>query len=542
MTRVCKICMERTGQWDSGSLVEHLRTKHRDERESIETMYPEMVSDVYSGGGDGDDGVGGIGLETDRGGGGDPINSEIAAQTPTNDHMDDAYGKKWYLIGVGGAGNNILDAILLRRDTLEENHEQRAVIWNGGLAGYGSLNTNISELEQTYYAQEEHEYSRNDLLPNCIIGFGKHDYAGAGFRWDLGRDLIEADFEDGANPFKERWDIKQQHLRDSQAIMFVHSVTKGTGCGATPVLAEKIREHVLDDEFVVQKPFFSSIVLPSRGRRYADFGGRAKVNGIVGLTRASKAVDAIIPFDNQRLDSVKSEINPRINRLDEYNPPQYKEINKPLVAFLEAFTMSSVPQFLDREATMSIMGDVFDPADSFRPVQDKYQVDPEREYTPAVILAPVLGRMRADSFDRSKLEILARNALFQNKLAEFDPTTAWGGTFLLYGPNEKMREISQFVNDGVISDILAGDEFLDADAATGSESIDIHVNQLVTPYLDDVFLWGTLWNPKMPPLEEMYEHAQKLKQDGNSEQAENIRDVWSHIEPLFSCLGRDNMP
>jgi hypothetical protein len=533
--------MERTGQWDSGSLVEHLRTKHRDERESIETMYPEMVSDVYSGGSDDDDGAGGIGLETDRGGG-DPINSEIAEQTPTDDHMDDAYGKKWYLIGVGGAGNNILDAILLRRDTLEENHEQRAVIWNGGLAGYGSLNTNISELEQTYYAQEEHEYSRNDLLPNCIIGFGKHDYAGAGFRWDLGRDLIEADFEDGANPFKERWDIKQQHLRDSQAIMFIHSVTKGTGCGATPVLAEKIREHVLDDEFVVQKPFFSSIVLPSRGRRYADFGGRAKVNGIVGLTRASKAVDAIIPFDNQRLDSVKSEINPRINRLDEYNPPQYKEINKPLVAFLEAFTMSSVPQFLDREATMSIMGDVFDPADSFRPVQDKYQVDPEREYTPAVILAPVLGRMRADSFDRSKLEILARNALFQNKLAEFDPTTAWGGTFLLYGPNEKMREISQFVNDGVISDILAGDEFLDADAATGSESIDIHVNQLVTPYLDDVFLWGTLWNPKMPPLEEMYEHAQKLKQDGNSEQAENIRDVWSHIEPLFSCLGRDNMP
>jgi hypothetical protein len=204
--------------------------------------------------------------------------------------------------------------------------------------------------------------------------------------------------------------------------------------------------------------------------------------------------------------------------------------------------MSSVPQFLAREATMSIMGDVFDPADSFRPVQDKYQVDPEREYTPAVILAPVLGRMRADSFDRSKLEILARNALFQNKLAEFDPTTSWGGTFLLYGPNEKMEEISKLVNDGVVSEILASDEFLDADGTNGSESIDIHVNQLVTPYLDDVYLWGTLWNPEMPPLEEMYDHAKKLKQEGNSEQADNIRDVWSDIEPLFSCLGRENMP
>lgn len=521
--------MERTEQWDSGTLLEHIRATHVDEKESIEMMYPELVSDIF----DGEN-------TADR-------NKESEIETapseiPTDDHMDSAYGKKWYLIGVGGAGNNILDAVLLRRDTLEKNNEQRAVIWNGGLAGHGSLNTNISELEQTYYAQEENKYSRNDLLPNCIIGFGKHDYAGAGFRWDLGRDLIEADFADGGNPFQERWDIKQQRLKDSQAVMFIHSVTKGTGCGATPVLAEMIRERVLDDDFVVQKPFFSSIVLPSRGRRYGDFGGRAKVNGIVGLTRASKAVDAIIPFDNQRLSSVKEEINPRIDRLDEYNPPQYESLNKPLVAFLEAFTMSSVPQFLDREATMSIMGDVFDPADSFRPVQDKYRVDPEREYTPAVILAPVLGRLRGSSFDRSKLEILCRNALFQNKLAEFDPTTAWGGTFLLYGPEEKMQEISTHINNGVVSDILAGDEFLDANDTVGSESIDIHVNQLVTPHLDDIFLWGTLWNPKIPPLEEMYDYAKKLKEEGNSEQAENIRGVWEHIEPLFSCLGRENMP
>lgn len=526
--------MERIEERDGQSLVDHIRSEHQDEHESVETMYPELVEAVFNDGPDqpADEG------QTEQ----SQSTSTIPSQTPTDDHLDDAYGKKWYMIGVGGAGNNILDAVLLRRDTLRENNEERAVIWNGGLAGYGSLNTNVSELEQTYYAQEEHGYSRNDLLPNCIIGFGKHDYAGAGFRWDLGRDLIQADFEDDANPFQERWDIKQQTLKDSQAVMFLHSVTKGTGCGATPVLAEMIRDRVLSDDFVVQKPFFSSIVLPSRGRRYGDFGGRAKVNGIVGLTRASRAVDAIIPFDNQRLDSVKDDIQPRIHRLDEYNPPQYGNINKPLIAFLEAFTMSSVPQFLDREATMSIMGDVFDPADSFRPVQDKYQIDPDRGYTPAVILAPVLGRTRANAIDRSKLEILARNALFQNKLAEFDPTTAWGGTFLLYGPEEKMETISEFVNDGEVSDILAGEEFLDADNTPGSQSIDIHVNQLVTPYLDDVFLWGTLWNPQIPPLKEMYEHAQTLKQDGTSEQAENVRDVWPDIEPLFSCMGRENMP
>lgn len=522
--------MERSGQWAEGSLIDHIRYQHDDEPESVQKMYPDIATEIAA--------------EEDADDGGSPIDTAetVTPETPTGDHMDDAYGKKWYLIGVGGAGNNILDAILLRRETLEENHEQRAVIWNGGLAGYGSLNTNVSELEQTYYAQEEHGYSRNDLLPNCIIGFGKHDYAGAGRRWDIGRDLIEADFEDDSNPIQDRWDINPQRLKDSQAVMFLHSVTKGTGCGAAPVLADMVRDRVLSDDVIVNKPFFSSIVLPSRGGEYTDFGGRAMVNGIVGLTRASKSVDAIIPFDNHRLEEVTGDIRPQIHRLDEYNPPQYEELNKPLVAFLEAFTMSSVPQFLDRDATMSIMGDVFDPADSFRPVQDKYQVDPEREYTPAVILAPVLGRSRADSFDRSKVEILIRNALFQNKLAEFDPTTSWGGTFLLYGPEEKMAQISELVQENVLSDILASEAFLDADGTTGTESIDIHINQLVTPYLDDVFLWGTLWNPEMPPLSKMYEHARQLKQEGNSEQAENVREVWQHIEPLFSCLGRDNMP
>lgn len=531
MSNVCKICMERSNEWQERSLIDHLRAAHRDEPASVEQVYPELKEEVFSA----------VDDEERDGGSVDSESPDPITETPSDALMDDTYGKKWYLIGVGGAGNNILDAILLRQETLEENNERRARIWNGGLAGYGPLNTNISELEQTYYAQEEKNYSRNDLLPNCIIGWGKHDYAGAGYRWDIGKELIEADFADDGDPFQERWDMKKSDIQDSQALMFVHSVTKGTGCGSTPTLAENIRDRVLEDDFVVPKPLFSSIVIPSEGSEYSEFGGRAKVNGIVGLARASRAVDAIIPFDNNRLADVQADIRPRIDRLGEYNPPQYEEINKPLVAFLEAFTMSSVPQFLDRDATMSIMGDVFDPADSFRPVQDKYQHDPDREFTPAVVLAPVLGRSRANSFDRSKLEILVRNALFQNKLAEFDPTTAWGGTFLVYGPEEKMEDVSELASDGTLSSILADEQFLDAGRKDGIESIDIHLKQLVTPYLDDVYLWGTLWNPEMPSLDGMYEHARTLKQEGNTEQAENVREVWSDVEALFSCLGRENM-
>ena len=537
MTTLCKICMSRDGEWDGDSLVEHVRLEHHDEPTSVEQIYPDLYADLFDENGDRlEDEVDEPSTDEDA----EPIPTEPPTEGPTDELLDTSYGKKWYLIGVGGAGNNLLDAVLLRRETLRADRGRRSQIWEGGLAGYGVLNTNISELEQTYYAQEECEYSRHDLLSNSTIGFGKHDYAGAGYRWDIGKELLAADFDD-ANPFRERWDMQPDRIRDSQAVMFLHSVTKGTGCGATPGLAERIRETVLEDDVIVPKPMFSSIVVPSKGTQYSEFGGRAKVNGVVGLARTARAVDAIIPFDNKRLEEAAADIRPRIDRLDEYNPPQYETVNKPLVAFLEAFTMSSVPQFLDREATMSIMGDVFDPADSFRPVEDKYEAASDRDFSPAVILAPVLGRSRSNAFDRSKLELLVRNALFQNRLAAFDPTTAWGGTFLIYGPESKMESVSKHVNDGTLSDIITGEEFLDAESTVGAETVDVHVKQLVTPYLDDVYLWGTLWNPKMPSLEEMYDHTERLKQEGETEQARNVREVWEYVEALFSCLGRENM-
>lgn len=600
MVEKCKICDERTGEWGTDSLREHVQRKDHNPA-SVRAMYPDIYDEVWGDDAptsatddesrtlsilvdqpENDEPARATVLDND----GEPIEGatvEVEARTgsytghgafttgsdgtvslpvPDNDvtveilasdnggsgratvdlnSEDIAYGKKWYMIGVGGAGNNIIDAILLRQETLVRNNEDRAHVWQGGLAGYGILNTNIAELEQTYYAQEVKKYGREDLLANAIIGFGKSDYAGAGYRWDIGKQLMAADLEDGGDPLRERWDMKAQDIRDAQAVMLIHSVTKGTGSGATPVLAEYIREKVFQSDFVVPKPLLSSVVLPSEGSEYSEFGGRAKANGVVGLARISQAVDALIPFDNHRLANVGADITPRIENIEKYNPPQYAQLNKPLVAFLEAFTMSSIPQFLDRDASMSIKGDVFDVADSFRPAEDKYPLDIDREYKPAVVLAPVLGRSREGSIDRSGLEILIRNALYQNGLADFDPQTAWGGTFLLYGPHQKMEQVSSLVDNGTFSEIISGEEFLNAGSVNAAGTIDIHVQQVVNPYLDDIYLWGTLWNPEIEPLERMYDHAKRLKEEANDQQAENLREIWHLIDPLFSCLGRDNM-
>ncbi|SDY79014.1 cell division protein FtsZ [Halopenitus persicus] len=568
----CKICSLSDTQWEEGDLDEHLLATHRDEQPAIRAVYADRYERLFEDGepvsepdaaadgatepaadsaGTGDPGDAPTAPPAESGPGSAPdatpptdADPPTDASPPTDVESDvdfeDSYGKKWFMIGVGGAGNNILDAVLLRRDTLRRNNENRALIWEGGLAGYGILNTNIAELEQTYYAQEERGYSRQQLMMNAIIGQGAHGYQGMGRRWDHGKQVMERDFEDGRNPFRERWDMDPQTIQDAQAIMFVHSVTKGTGCGSTPVLARKIREEVLNNDYVISKALLSSVVIPSEGGNDGMSGGKARVNGVVGLARMSAAVDAIVPFDNERLEAAGADITPRIDGLQEYNPPHYADLNRPLVAFLEAFTMSSTPQFVKQDASMSIHGDVFDVADSFRPVEDKYPLDLDADHRPAVILAPVLGRARGETINRSQLETLISNALYQNRLAKFDPETAWGGTFLLYGPERKMDEVSRLVSDGVARDILASEDFLDAANQPGTESVDIHVEQLVTPDLDDVYLWGTLWNPRMPSLERMYDHAKNIK-EGNSQQAENLREIWEYVEPLFSCLGRENM-
>lgn len=532
----CEICFASAAQWDAETLEGHIRTAHANDEPSVKAIYGDEYAHLFGEGAADDDPDP---ADSPDGPTASPAGGSTSPPSVTDD--EEMYGRKWFLIGVGGAGNNIVDAVLMRRDTLARNHEDRARIWQGGLAGYGLLNTNIAELEQTYYARELRGYSRNDLLSNSIIGFGKHGYSGMGFRWSNGAEVAEADFADGANPFRDRWDMTSQDVRDAQAVMLVHSVTKGTGCGSTPVIARKIREEVQESGMVIDQAILSSVVIPSEGGQQSTVGGRAKTNGVVGLARISQSADAIIPFNNDHLRRASTDVRPSIENLARYNPPEFADLNKPLVAFLEAFTMSSTPQFTDRDATMDIRGSVFDVADSFRLVEDKYPVDMDPAERPAVVLAPALGRLRSDDIDASSLELLARNTILQNRLADFDPATAWGGNFMVYGPEERMEDVSSYVVDGTLQSILNGEDFLDAGSRSGVESVDVQVNQLVIPYLDDVFMWGTLWNPRMPALESMYEHAKRLKDEGQSVQAEDIRGVWDDVEHLFDCLGRATM-
>ncbi|MBX0325240.1 cell division protein FtsZ [Halomicroarcula sp. F13] len=448
------------------------------------------------------------------------------------------------MIGVGGAGNHIIDAVLMRRDTLRNNNSSLAEVWEGGLANYGSLNTNITELGETYYAREDRGFSREALVTNGMIGYRHHNYSGAGRNWKVGRQLMQKDFEGEKNAIRDRLDLNLNDIEASQAVMLINSVTKGTGCGATPVLAENIRDLITEgtggeDTIAFSKPLISSVVLPSDH----EFGSSEMVRGVVGMAYLSKAVDGIIPFDNSKLDDPPSDLAVDIDQdmLGRYNPPMYTDINRLLVTFLESFTMSSTPQSADTAGTARINGEVFDVPDSFRPVQRKYSQSEDRAYKPAVVMAPVIGKTSASTFDRSRLDTLARSTLLQGQLVEFDPKTAWGGTFMVYGPEEKMEELAPLLSNNELSSILSGEDFLARENFEGPGSIDVYVNQLVVPHVDDVYLWGLLWNPHLPTLERMYDHARELVEHSDSQEASELREMWDTVEPLFDCLGRENM-
>jgi hypothetical protein len=593
MPNRCKIC---TNEITEGQLRDHIIDNHEKHAPSVEQAYPDLYHELFEGdqlrvdrqdpqpavGGPdagtqsesepGDrTGTAGTALsdnrgQTEAGTGSSPETVQEPAETgqstgsshrssrttrggtdrtggrADSGSIDRGTSKKWLMVGIGGAGNHILDAILMRRDTLVEQNRALADVWEGGIADYLNLNTNRSEVFETYYAQVDKGYTPEGLVSNCMIGHNQHAYSGAGRDWERGRDFMEHDFEDEQNAFIERWDVDRQSLGGAQAVMLIHSVTKGTGCGATPVLADNLRQMLESsgpgDHGGGVKPILSSVVLPSQD----EFGGSEMVRGVIGMARLSKAVDGVLPFDNAQLEQIRSDLAVDINPqwLETYNPPKYENINRLLVSFFEGFTMSSTPISYDASATKRISGDVFDVPDSIRPAVQKYPVDNELDYDPAVIMVPVLGRHDAPT-DKNDLDTLVRSTLLQGQFIEFEPDTAWGGTFMVYGPEEKMDALSPLLMDNQLKNILGGEDFLDRGSTAPGESVDVYIDQLVVPQVDSVHLWGLIWNPKLPTLEQMYEHAEELVSNSNSRQAKALDDIWNYVEPVFGHLGRENM-
>lgn len=416
----------------------------------------------------------------------------------------------------------------MRRDTLEEDDSDLASAWRGGLENYHMINTNNAEIMDTYYRQVDRNLDHSDVLAQCTIGRGAK---GAGRDPAEGMRQMNLEIAEGRSLFNN-WPLNPEDVSRAQAIMFIHSVVKGTGSGATPVLAEHLRDEVATS--ADDSPMVGITVLPPE--KATKYNPEETVNAGFGFGLMSSAVDVIIPFDNSRLEKVEEDISPEIDYLDDLNP-SYSKPNRPLTQFVEAFMMTSNPETGSDDSdhgldTRGQRDDGFDVPDSYLPIANRYPRDRDHEHHPAVVAAPLMAVSDAkETVTRGTLDILINNAFNHGLLVDCDPETAWGGAFIFYGPRDIMDDVSSLIQDFAVHEAVSD--------ALGTTELRVHPHQAIVPEVDRLHMWGILWNPKMDALEEMFEKTKDMK-ERNNDIGELIETNWDRINPVYSFLGREN--
>jgi len=441
--------------------------------------------------------------------------------TPVRDTEDQ---RKWFVIGVGGTGGNLLDGILLRRDTLEQERNWLSAVWDAGIQGYGSLNTHKTELAETYWAAT----IKDNDVEDYVFGPGR----GAGTNDKKGQEYAEEAFRVG-DPFSYWNDINLQQVQQASAVMFLHSVVNGTGSGATPTVARELNDEVFSTGEIAmmsqENPVYSAVVLPSAGESGSD-GGIKKKNAAVGLARMAKHVDAIVPFENSHLKT--SEMTVAVDGAEDYFRNYVRE-NKSLLAFLEAFSMSAIPQ--TGESDRKVRGNMFDVSDPIDPLDGINPLGLSPDEQPAHVLAPAYNRIRASEFTSDVLErLVAATLSYNGKLVDFDETTAWGGPFLFICPPGTVTQVRDVV-ERHLNDIIEDRDFLDVG---DDEEILTTRNYVEVPEVEDYRLWVTLWNPEMPAMDRFHEYATDKLENGGF-YSSRLEEYATDIENLFGQLGRE---
>lgn len=448
---------------------------------------------------------------------------------------------KWFLFGVGGCGGNLVDAVILRSETLKDGREGLHDAWPDAVRGIATVNTNTAdELLGTYYAQEYRDRSARNVAedhglgPDGVQGAGAVEQIGAeAAEWTFNRD--ELDF--AGNYLGRAADIDR--INDAQAVIFLHSAVKGTGTGATPVIASELDAALGssgENGFSMLNTGltkFSVSVLPDQT---ADV--QEKCNGIVGFSRLAQQIDAIIPIDNKSLEDPPDNLRVSIDGGEQYQFHNHRDRNRMLMSFLETFTLSGVRMGGDTDGMMR--GDGFDLEDAYNPARNLRAGDGSDM---AVVMAPAYGILRTGGrkFDRDGLSNLVTNTLTEGKLVDFDHTTGWGGAFLVEAPQEQDDHVRS-VFDRHFDEIIERPEHLNTreDVTDSPQMFPTRQQYAFRTDIDSIRLWALVYNPEIPRISQWRDWAEKHR-EGQQNYQKRLDDKWDEIESLFDVLGRENL-
>lgn len=430
---------------------------------------------------------------------------------------------KWFFVGVGGCGGNLVDSVLLRQNTLNDTY--RSAMWDQGLEDAMILNTNRAEIGDSYFAAEyakkdkDEDVSREDISIDYAFGQG-----GAGTDPLTGKKLFETMVEDQGDNIFRGYYPKLENADISEGVMILHSAVKGTGTGASGPLTRELKERKVDHDNV-----FHFTVLPNPAELEEQ---GARFNGLYGVLDAVKHGDAVIVVDNVHLDECN--IGVEIEDYENWED-NWRSHNESALAFLEGFTISSVIPDDDNEGFSA--GDMFDLMDAKQPAVKWY--DDNNDFAP--ILAPAMGRSKSGISSKKDLKKLINTTLTNGRLVDFKPGTAWGGAFIFYGDDKKVAEARKVAQTdfGEALDEL-GFEF----GFTGMNPGPSSTYFISVDGIDNLRLWTVMWNPKMDSLRDVEKIRQSWKDKYNKLPLSVVQELderEDEIERLFNTLGYENM-
>lgn len=440
--------------------------------------------------------------------------------------------KKWFMIGVGGCGNNLIDSVILRKKYLEDEKETRRFVWEGGLQGYTSLNTNGAELGSSYFVETFQKDRENIIEANTLPG-----EEGGGFDESEGDRIIKELFDrrPDTHPFQGWEGISRKQVEDAQAVLLLHSGKKGTGSGATPRIAKKINDSIFEGNERTGN-IFSAFILPKKDDIGTRVRNEATMNATIGLARVARQADVVIPFANENLPISSAKVDIDTDYAEKYFS-KYIEHNRALVAFLELWSSVSIPESADTDEQVS-GGDEFDIKDALQRVRDWKPLDiPDDGNHPAPILAPAVGSTSARNFNRRKVKRLINMTLTAGKLANFDETTAWGGRFLFLYPEDKYDEFRPIAEEH-FNDVLLDEDPLELKGSKAFLPTDHHA---WIKDIDQVYLWVILWNPRLESVDKFDEYVEFEKELENNTFLSRLEEFENEMDYLFNRLGRDSL-
>ncbi len=461
--------------------------------------------------------------------------------------------KRWFLVGVGGCGCNVMDDIVAN---VQRSGGPLKELYKSQIRGWTFFDTNLAHLKAISAIQSEAKQLKGDRSLDAVLDdiiVNRYLLGGTYLRH---RDGVGNEFIEAARAVRaDRETIDEVSSRprlenllenaiinrfgplaeviEAGAVMIFGGLGRGTGCGATPEIADWFGRGI-GDESVAKPTVFVTYVLPSRQER--DYGRQA-ANCLYGLsevyTTKGKGIGAnpikgIFVVDNEALNRFVRKFGKNLvgiktsgSRWRRNDVFPLKEMNPPIVKFFQLLINASPD-------VSRMKGEVIRAVDISEIV--RWSTTSKHE-TESSLIVPCITPIFGEEYDP---QVLVYNAVKSGMLAECDPSTADGCYVIIAASRDLLERIRSKGGDISVWN-LNPDEIVDLvglDAGKAKSGIMCGGMVLESKKKDVMGALVLLRNPSLDNLGALNQHRAEFKET----QVNLLEDEYDEREPRLQAF------